>query len=141
MQTPDPLLGLASDVRVTCQHVSRRVRFDNAHEIAPHQFSVLAKLSHGPATPGELARIEEVSAPSMTRTVNGLVDAGLVARLPHPSDKRCQVLELTAAGQEMVARTRASRDDWMVQRLAGLSEAELAVLRQATDILSRVISS
>ena len=39
----------------------------------------------------------------------------------------------------MVQRTRASRDDWMVRRLQGLSPDELKVLREATDILQKVI--
>ncbi|MDO5535134.1 MAG: MarR family transcriptional regulator [Propionibacteriaceae bacterium] len=139
MPDRDPLLILASEIRLACQHVSRRVRYDNCHEIPPHQFSVLAKLSHGPKTPGELARIEEVSAPSMTRTVNGLVEQGLVARNADPDDGRRQHLELTESGREMIERTRASRDDWMVRRLQGLPEADLAVLREATDILKKVI--
>ncbi len=139
MPDRDPLLTLASDVRLACQHVSRRVRYDNCHEIPPHQFSVLAKLAQGPTTPGELAKIEEVSAPSMTRTVNGLVEQGLVARSADPDDGRRQHLELTDAGHEMVRRTRASRDDWMVQRLQHLSPDDLATLRAATDILQRVI--
>ena len=139
MPDRDPLLSLASDVRIACQHVSRRVRFDNCHEIPPHQFSVLAKLAQGPKTPGELAKIEEVSAPSMTRTVNSLVEAGFVARTLDPDDGRRHLLSLTEAGAEMVQRTRASRDDWMVRRLQGLSPDELKVLREATDILQKVI--
>lgn len=140
MPERDPLLTLASDVRIACQHVSRRVRYDNCHEIPPHHFSVLAKLAMGIAdTAGELARIEEVSAPSMTRTVNGLVDAGLVARTPDPDDGRRHLLTLTPDGEAMIDRTRASRDDWMVRRLQGLSADELRLLRQATDILQKVI--
>lgn len=142
MPERDPLLSLASDVRIACQHVSRRVRYDNCHEIPPHQFSVLAKLAVGVArTPGELARIEEVSAPSMTRTVNGLVEAGLVARTTDPDDGRRHLLALTPEGAAMVERTRASRDDWMVRRLQNLSPAELKTLRAATDILQKVIQA
>lgn len=140
MTDRDPLLALASELRVACQHISRRVRFDNCHEIPPHHFSVLAKLCMGQAeTAGELARIEEVSAPSMTRTVNGLVDAGLVARNPDPNDGRRHLLSVTPAGDAMIQRTRASRDDWMVRRLQDLSPADLQTLRAATDILQKVI--
>ena len=138
----DPLLTLASDVRIACQHVSRRVRYDNCHEIPPHHFSVLAKLAMGIAdTAGELARIEEVSAPSMTRTVNALVESGLVARATDPDDGRRHLLSLTPEGEAMVQRTRASRDDWMVRRLQNLTPDELAVLRRATDLLQRVIQA
>ncbi len=135
---PD-LLALASDVRMACQRVSRRVRFDNAHEIAPHQFGVLVKLLHEPRTAGELATVEQVSAPSMTRTLNGLCDAGLARRTEDPTDGRRQLVSLTDEGRAVVARTIASRDDWMVRRLEGLSRDELTILRQATDLLDRVI--
>lgn len=133
------LHALASDVRMACQHVSRRVRFDNAHEVAPHQFGVLAKLLKEPRTAGELAALEQVSAPSMTRTLNGLCKAGLAQRSDDPTDGRRQVVTLTDEGRAVVDRTIASRDDWMVRRLEGLSAHELAVLREATDLLERVI--
>ncbi len=136
---PDALHTLASDVRMACQHVSRRVRFDNAHEVAPHQFGVLVKLLHSPRTAGELAALEQVSAPSMSRTLNGLCAAGLALRTADPDDGRRQVVTLTDSGRSVVERTIASRDDWMVRRLKGLSERELAVLREATDLLERVI--
>lgn len=139
MTTSDDLLRLASDVRMACQRVSRRVRFDNAHEIAPHQFGVLAKLAKQPRTAGELASLEQVSAPSMTRTLNGLCDAGLATRTNDPTDGRRQVVTVTEEGRAVVDRTIAIRDDWMVRRLEGLTAAERAVLREATDLLERVI--
>ena len=71
--------------------------------------------------------------------VNSLVEAGFVARTLDPDDGRRHLLSLTEAGAEMVQRTRASRDDWMVRRLQGLSPDELKVLREATDILQKVI--
>jgi DNA-binding MarR family transcriptional regulator len=136
----DPLLRLASEVRLTAQQLSRRVRFEGTSDVAPHQFSVLIKLRQRSRTPGELADLERVSAPSMTRTVNGLVTAGYVTKSEHPTDGRQKVLTLTASGIELVERVIHDRDSWMLRRLAGLTEADRATLTAAVEILNRVLS-
>ncbi|HOC14560.1 MAG TPA: MarR family transcriptional regulator [Propionicimonas sp.] len=136
----DSLVALAADLRIACQRVSRRVRFESSTEIAPHLVSAMANLRHGPLTPGELAEVERISAPSMTRTVNCLVDKGLVAREDHPSDGRCKVLTLTASGHDLLDRVAQARNDWMVHQLEGLTDAERQLLREATDLLTQVVS-
>ena len=136
----DSLVALAADLRIACQRVSRRVRFESSTEIAPHLVSAMANLRHGPLTPGELAEVERISAPSMTRTVNCLVDKGLVAREDHPSDGRCKVLTLTASGHDLLDRVAQARNDWMVQHLQDLTEAERTLLRQAADLLNQVVA-
>lgn len=140
MPESDPLLTLANDLRIACQHISRRVRFESTSEVAPHQTSVLMGLRNSPRTPGELAEIERVSPPSMTRTVNCLVERGFIARDNHPSDGRQKVLTLTEEGRAVLARTSRARDDWMVRQLDGLTEDEQALLRKATDLLAQVVS-
>ncbi|MFZ0529335.1 MAG: MarR family transcriptional regulator [Propionicimonas sp.] len=135
----DSLIALAADLRIACQRVSRRVRYESSPEIAPHLVSALANLRHGPLTPGELAEAERISAPSMTRTVNCLVERGLVAREDHPSDGRCKVLSLTGDGHDLLDRVARARNDWMVHQLEVLSEEERLLLRDATELLNRVV--
>ncbi|TWE11684.1 MarR family winged helix-turn-helix transcriptional regulator [Rudaeicoccus suwonensis] len=138
--TPDERRTLAADLRAVCMRISRRSRFDNATEIAPHQFSVLAKIEDGVTTPGRLAQIECVSAPSMTRTVGDLVERGLVARVADTDDRRVVQLSTTPAGRSMLRKARGQRDAWMLERLKGLSEEECAVLVEASQILGRVVA-
>lgn len=135
----EALLGLANDVRMVCQQVSRRVRFESDTDVAPHQFSVLVKLRHRPWTPGELAEAERVSPPSMTRTVNCLCERGLVEKVGNPDDGRQRLLHLTPAGEGVVERTINARDTWMMQRLSELSEEQRAVLAAATAVLQEVL--
>lgn len=132
------LTTLANDLRLACQRISRRVRFEGTQVVAPHQFSVLVRLRDTAATPTELAEVERVSTPSMTRTVNGLVELGYVARQPHPSDRRQVLVELTSAGREVVEQILRDRDTWMMQRLSTLSPEQLHVLQEATDVLREV---
>ena len=135
---PD-LLSLANDVRVACQRISRRVRFESTSDVAPHQFSVLVFLHFtGPHTPTQLAARDAVSTPSMTRTVNCLADKGLVERSPHPQDGRQILVSLTDEGRRVVEQTIASRDTWMLAHIATLSPEQLDLLRRAADILMEV---
>src|SRR5690348_7813623 len=93
--SPSAVSALAGELRLACMRISRRVRFESTHVVAPHQFSVLCRLEGTPRTPGELAEIEKVSAPSMTRTVAGLVERGLIQRTADPADRRQVILSLT----------------------------------------------
>ena len=123
---------------MACMRISRRVRFESTAPVPPHQFSVLARLEEQPCTQRELADIEKVSAPSMTRTVAGLVEAGLVARADDPTDGRQVILSLTPEGRRTIRDIRRRRDQWFAARLERLTDEERAVLAAATVLLERV---
>lgn len=141
--TPGPpdaeVARLAHDLRIACMRVSRRVRFESSDAVAPHQFSVLARLDEAPRTVGELAGIERVSAPSMSKTVAALAGAGLVSRSEDPHDGRLVRLALTDEGTAVLARVRAEGDAWMTARLEDLDEEDRALLRRATELLNQVV--
>ena len=137
---PADLSELSTQVRLTCQRISRRVRFEGTHEVAPHQFSVMARLADGDQTPTQLAEIERVSTPSITRTLNCLQDSGIITRTPHPTDGRQVMVSLTDEGRAIVLRTRQRRDSWMAERLATLDDDRLDIVRQAIEILAEVAS-
>ena len=139
VQTPS-LAHLANDLRLACMRISRRVRFESTQLVAPHQLSVMARLEDKALTPRELAAIECVSPPSMTRTVTALVERGLVARQDDPLDGRQVFLSLTAPGLATLRETRRKRDAWMATRLKGISADEREVLVRATAILTRLAS-
>jgi DNA-binding MarR family transcriptional regulator len=120
--------------------ISRRVRFESTQVVAPHQFSVMARLEHSALTPREIAEIERVSPPSMTRTVAALVERGLVTRTDDPLDGRQVFISLTPQGVLLLKETRRRRDAWMATRLKGISADEREVLVKATAILTRVAS-
>ena len=100
----------------------------------------MARLEDTALTPRELAGIERVSPPSMTRTVAGLVERGLVTRTDDPLDHRQVFISLTAEGLSLLNETRRRRDAWMATRLKGISADEREVLVRATAILTRVAS-
>jgi DNA-binding MarR family transcriptional regulator len=134
--------GLASALRVSVARLSRRMRSERhpENELLPvGQLSVLGALfRHGECTVGELAALEQVQPPSMTRTVNCLVDGGYVVRRKNESDGRQVVVALSPKGVETLAGDRRRRDAWLAQRLRELTPEERTVLRQAAPILERL---
>lgn len=138
-ETDPETAALAHDLRIACMRVARRVRFDADNTFAPHQFSVLVRLHEKPRTLGEVAGIEQVSAPTMSRTVSQLVDQGYVDRVEDPSDRRSVRLSLTEEGTQVYLRERAHRDAWMTARLEGLTAEDRELLRHATDLVNALV--
>jgi len=136
---PDELARLGLDLRLACQRIARRVRYEAApFSVAPHQLAVLARLVDGPLPPGEIAERESVSAPSMTRTVNGLVDAGYLERHKHPTDGRVVLIGLSETGRALIEEARHRQDLWVTSRLRQLAQDDVAAIPQVVRILSRV---
>ena len=90
--------------------LARRLRLERGDsDLTFTQLAALATLERlGDTTIGELAAAENVKPPSMTRTVNTLVDMELVTRRPHESDGRQVVVGLTAAAVAGARRATAT---------------------------------
>lgn len=77
-----------------------------------------------PVTPGELARTENVSRPTMTQFLNSLESNGFVSRDTGHADGRAKRVMLTARGVAACTELRESRNRWLAERLAGLSRKQ-----------------
>jgi DNA-binding MarR family transcriptional regulator len=82
-------------------------------DVSPAQYRVLLFLAEGPAGASRLAGRADVSPPSITALVDGLVTRGLVERQPDPDDRRRVAQVLTDAGR----RVLADADDVLERRL------------------------
>jgi DNA-binding MarR family transcriptional regulator len=136
--------GLASQLRLSVMRLRRRLANERHpdNELSLGAMAVLGSLyRHGELTVGELAALERVQPPSMTRTVTCLVGDGLVLRRPHETDGRQVVVSLTDEGTQTLLADRRRRDAWLARRLAELTPHERAVLREAAPILERLSSS
>jgi DNA-binding MarR family transcriptional regulator len=121
--------------------LARRLRQmqDESLELNPNQLSAMGVLlNSGDQLMGELAALEKVRPPSMTRIVNSLEVRGYVARRPDPRDHRQCLVALTEAGRQVLLANRRRRDEWLAVRLAGLDPAEREALRRAIPVLERL---
>jgi DNA-binding MarR family transcriptional regulator len=92
-------------------------------------------------TPGALAAREKVQPPSMTRVVASLAELGLVQRSPHPTDGRQIIVTLSDAGVALLADETHAREAWMNEKLSDLSAEDLATLRGAVEIITKIVSA
>ena len=122
-------------------HLLRRLRVeDEALGISAPRLSVLSVLVFaGPKRIGELARMEQVEPPTMTRLVDGLVRDGLAVREPDPDDARAVRVRATPTGARTLRRGRARRVETLRSTLATLSSGELAALGEGVDVLERIL--
>ncbi|GAA2400101.1 MarR family transcriptional regulator [Nonomuraea africana] len=132
--------GLASALRVSLARLTRRLRRQAAaHTLTPTQFATLAAVErHSGITPGELAELEKVQPPSMTRVIAALEERGLVARSPHPTDRRQVTVVVTDTAKALLKEERRLKEAWLTHRLKELTPEERAVLRQAAPILEKL---
>ena len=133
--------GLASELRQAVMRLRRRLANERepGNDLSIGSMGVLASLfRHGDLAIGELAGLERVQPPSMTRHVNALEADGHVERRPHATDGRAVVVHLTDQGRARVLADRKLRDEWLTRQLRDLTQEERDVLRAAAPLLQRL---
>lgn len=98
-------------------------------------FDVLHQLRRAPGgrrRMHELAAAVLLSKSGLTRLIDRIEEAGLVARAAVPGDRRSLYVELTPAGRRLALEARGVVERLVEERFAAhLSDAELAGLRAA----------
>ncbi|MFP8966100.1 MarR family winged helix-turn-helix transcriptional regulator [Pokkaliibacter sp. CJK22405] len=84
-----------------------------------------------------LAEELAVEQPTLVRTLDFLVNKGLIERRPCPTDRRAKLLYLLPDGRAMVDRINSCRQQVQEDALAGISEDDLAALRTAFEAMHR----
>ena len=127
-------------LREAITRVNRRLRQTRPiGDLTVAQISALQTLdSAGALTPRELAEVERVQPPTMTKIVARLDERGLVSRTPHPTDGRQAILSPSVEGRRLMSEYRRMRDEWLAQRLAKLSPEERETVQRAAEILTRI---
>ncbi|MFG1648678.1 MarR family winged helix-turn-helix transcriptional regulator [Micromonospora sp. NPDC049275] len=135
-----PPAQLAPQLRDAITRLNRRVRQARpVGDLTVTQLSALTSLRlAGALTPRELADVERVQPPTMTKIVAKLEDRGLVRRTPHPTDGRQVILAATEGGQAVLDQFERARNEWLARRLAELDENDRETLHRAAEILQQL---
>ncbi|MFV0306510.1 MAG: MarR family winged helix-turn-helix transcriptional regulator [Desertimonas sp.] len=135
--------GLAANLRISVMRLARRLRNERESDgLTLTQMAVLGTLwRSGPTTAGDLAAAEQVTPPSMTRTLGCLEEFGYVERRPHETDGRQVIVELTPAAHAVIERDRQRRTAWLAQRLSELDADERELLRRVAPLLDRLVEA
>lgn len=109
-------------------------------QISVQQFRLLRHIGRGVRSASELAALSQMSRPAVSQGVEALVEKGLVTRRQCAHDRRCNELEATATGMQMLDAIFAENRRWMAQKLASLSTEELHHILAAMQVLKSVFS-
>jgi DNA-binding MarR family transcriptional regulator len=113
--------------------VRRRLR--DAFQVTLPRFDLMAQLDRTPngMTLGELSQRMMVTNGNVTGLVDRLVAQGLIDRRPSPTDRRAQIVSLTAEGRKFFRAMARANGNWIGEIFADLSPGETAELMRLLD--------
>ena len=87
----------------------------------------------------ELAALERMSAPGMSKYVGRLEAEGLIVREPSDEDRRRVGLRVSPEGERVLRSVKSRRTAWLAAQLRGLSDEELQAVDAAIEPLQELI--
>jgi DNA-binding MarR family transcriptional regulator len=131
---------LAPRLRWAVTRLARRLRQEAGADLGPSQTAALATVErHGPLSPSELAEIERIRRPTVTRIVRHLEQASLIERVTDPQDGRASILSVTAEGRALLRRLRERKTAYLARRLAALDAEDRRTLERAAELLEGML--
>lgn len=99
------------------------------YELRPVDFSVLSLVHHNPGvTSRQLCTTLGILPPNMVGMLNAMEGRGLIARTPHPRDRRAMGLHLTEAGQKLLRKAERTAAELEAEGASQLTPAETRTL-------------
>jgi DNA-binding MarR family transcriptional regulator len=134
---------VADEIHSASIHLLRKLRREDADSglNAPRLSALSVIVFAGPVTLGDLAAAEQVRPPTMTRIVDALAEQGLVSRTKDAKDGRTTHITATPVGRKLLMKGRERRVRALSKQIAALGPKDQATLREAVEILKRVISA
>jgi DNA-binding MarR family transcriptional regulator len=132
---------LASRLRLAIARLARLLRQQTTDgSVTVSMLSALASVERlGRVTLGELAAVERVQPPSMTRIVGRLEELSLVVREVDAVDRRVARVRVTVDGARFLKRNRTLRNVFLAERMKTLTTVEVIALEQALPVLEKLL--
>jgi DNA-binding MarR family transcriptional regulator len=136
----DPTV-LANRLRPVLLRLNRDLRREiHSLGVTGGQVALLVQIKYHPGIGmRELAALERMSVPGISKFVAKLEQAGLVQRAAVEGDQRRVGLTLTEAGQKVLRSVRSKRTAWLAARLRGLEPEELDAIDAAIEPLAKLL--
>jgi DNA-binding MarR family transcriptional regulator len=105
------------------------------------QYAALHGIRQGASSPGELARLWQVTPAVITGVIDRLERRELVRREPDPNDRRRLRLALTDTGLAASAHVERALTEELAAQLSKATPQEQAELGRALDLLQRTFAA
>ncbi|WP_298918296.1 MarR family transcriptional regulator [uncultured Algimonas sp.] len=123
---PDMILSALDMMRSASLLIRKVERHFSMHGLSQLKFVILVVIDRERHEAGlrhaDVAARIDVSQPVLSRTIRALVEGGLVAQTPDPSDARVQRLRLTAAGRDRLHAALPDYFDIIGTHMRGVAE-------------------
>ena len=133
----DDLVNSLRDIilaaEILTEGLHRRLQCSDGHGMTLFALRSISAAGRRGLSQVELARQTHISASAVTRLIDGLEKADVVARLPHPTDRRLKMIVMTPTGQTLV--------DGIVADLTGPSSPLRLMNREQLDRFRSQLSS
>jgi DNA-binding MarR family transcriptional regulator len=137
----DPTV-LANRLRPVLLQLNRQLRREiHSLGVTGGQVSLLVQIKYHPGIGiRELAALERMSVPGMSKFISRLEEADLVQRAPVEGDQRRVGMTLTPAGQRVLRSVKSKRTAWLSARLRELDPDELEAIDAAIKPLAHLLA-
>jgi len=133
-------IELAARLRLAITRTARRLRQESGTDLGPSQVAALATIERqGPLAPSQLAERERIKRPTATRILARLAEAGLVVRIPDPSDGRSAIVSISSDGRALLRRLRQRKTAYLAKRLRELPDQDVRALARAAEVLEGIL--
>lgn len=127
-------------LRLVLLRLTRRIRTRATGDTTPSQVAVLGTIiRHERLTVGQIAELEHVKPPSVSKIVAALEQTGYVERTTDPADRRCTYITASAAGLAYADDVRAAGRTWLAEQLDQLDILDVAAIERAMPALERLL--
>ena len=133
--------ALANQLRPVLLKLNRELRREvHSLGVTGGQVALLVQIKQRPGIGmRELASLERMSVPGMSKFIAKLEEAGLVQRAAVAGDQRRVGLSLTAAGHKVLRSVKSKRTAWLSARLRQLDPDELEAIDRAIEPLAQLL--
>ncbi|WP_310964311.1 MarR family winged helix-turn-helix transcriptional regulator [Nocardioides terrisoli] len=138
MDSADELRDAGSDLVTHAARLVRAIRRAIPQQTGIRVLSLLDE--HGALGVTQLAEMDRCSQPTMSGTVNVLLEQGLVLKAPHPDDARSTLVSLTASGRRTLGDYRKQSGALVADRLTTHGQHTAEDVAIAVSVMRAVLA-
>jgi len=129
--------SILSSLPIVMSNVGPRMR-EAGGGVSPAQHRILTALAAHPLSARQIAEMKGVTPATTTSLITTLEGRGWVGRDSDPGDRRKTIITITDTGRAALLEAQAIAENAVADMLVGLTDDELARLKDGLDVLGTI---